>query len=409
MNLLAGSRRDFEKAIDPEYETETSIVLRYRNAFRFGLTPEEDSKYKKWLEKTSIREGARIFPLLAYQGVEIFILDETSFMHTKTLKSIDGCITIAKCKLNGYERVVFESGGNTGTALTQYGIREGLETFMFVPGENLSLLNSRIFESDKAHLFSVEKPDLVKKAAHYFVTQNGLTHIPERDWRYEASMFRGSFILERLLKKDDFDWLTQTVSAAFGPIGIYRVLKGFEKEIGQLPRFLGIQQESNSPLFTGWKKGEKDTEPGETNSTNELLTKVMYDSHPQTYGTFEEFRNILSATGGDLTTVNRQEFTRFLEKTYAGKNILDLLKEQGIDITVRGGEVIEKTGLISLAGTLKEIERGRIAEGSKVLCCLTSGVSEADGKAKPELRISTLDDLTEILNKIPWPNYVREG
>jgi hypothetical protein len=89
-----------------------------------------------------------------------------------------------------------------------------------------------------------------------------------------------------------------------------------------------------------------------------------------------------------------------LEETYDGKNILDLLKEQGIDITVRGGEVIEKTGLISLAGTLKEIDRGRIAKGSKVLCCLTSGISEADGKAKPELRILSSDDLKETLHKI---------
>jgi threonine synthase len=400
MKLSAGNKLDLDRAIDPEYKTEASIVLRYRNAFQFGMTAEEDSEYKKWLQRTSIREGARIFPLLAYKGVEIFILDETSLMQTKTLKSIDGCITIARCKLNGHERVVFESGGNTGTALTQYGIRAGLETFMFIPEETLSLLNSRIFESDKAHLFSVEKPDLVKKAARFFVTQNGFRHIPERDWRYEASMFRGSFILEHLLKKDKFDWFTQTISAAFGPIGIYRVLKGFKKEIGQLPRFLGIQQEANSPLFTAWKKAETDTEPAKINSTNKLLTKVMYDRHPQTYGTFEEFRNLLSATGGDLSTVNHEEFNRFLDMSLDGKNILERLKEQGIDITVRGGEVIEKTGLISLAGTFKEIDRRRMSWGSKVLCSVTSGISEADGKAKPELRISKLDDLTETLNKI---------
>jgi threonine synthase len=400
MKLSTGNRLDLDRVIDPEYKMEASIVLRYRNAFQFGTTAEEDSEYQKWLKRTSIKEGARIFPLLAYNGVVIFISDETSLMHTKTLKSIDGCITTAKCKLNGYEKVVFESGGNTGTALTQYGIRAGLETVMFIPEENLPLLNSRIFESGKAHLFSVEKPYLVKKAARFFVVQNGFRHIPERDWRYEASMFRGAFILEHLLKKDKFDWLTQTISAAFGPIGIYRVLKKFEKEIGQLPRFLGIQQEPNSPLFTAWKKREGETEPAEINSTNKLLAKVMYDSHPQTYGTFEEFTNILEAAGGDLTTVNHEEFNGFLEETYDGKNILDLLKEQGIEITVRGGEVIEKTGLISLAGTLKEIDRGKIAKGSKVLCCLTSGISEADGKAKPELRISTLDDLTETLNKI---------
>jgi threonine synthase len=398
MKLLAKNKIDLHRTIDPKYNPETSIVLRYRNAFQFGETAEKDSEYKKWLQKTSIREGARVFPLLIYKGVKIFILDETSLMHSRTLKSIDGCITTARCKLDGYEKVVFESGGNTGTALTQYGIREGLETFMFIPEENLSLLNSKIFESKKAHLFSVEKPGLVKEAAHLLEKLNGLRHIPESNWRYEASMFRGFFILEYMLEKEKFDWLTQTISAAFGPIGIYRVLDHVSQEIGNLPRFLGIQQEANSPMFKAWKSKESNG-PGEITSTSILLSKVMYDMQPRTYGTYEDLKNILMATGGDLTTVNHQEFTRFLEETYDGKNILDLLKEQGIDITVRGGEVIEKTGLISLAGTLKEIDRGRIAKGSKVLCCLTSGISEADGKAKPEFRISKLDEIGGLLRK----------
>ena len=33
-------------------------------------------------------------------------------------------------------------------------------------------------------------------------------------------------------------------------------------------------------------------------------------------GLFEEFRNILSAIGGDLTTVNHREFNSFLEQTF---------------------------------------------------------------------------------------------
>jgi threonine synthase len=399
MKLSTGNKLDLDRAIDPEYKTEASIVLRYRNAFDFEITAEEDSEYKKWLQKTSIREGVRILPLLAYKGIEIFILDETSCMHTKTLKSVDGCITTARCKLNGYDRVVFESGGNTGTAFTQYGIRAGLETFMLIPEENLSLINSRIFESEKAHLISVEKPGLVKETARLLGKLNGLKHIPEADWRYEASMFRGFSILEYMLEKEKFDWLTQTISAAFGPIGIYRVLNYFSQEMGNLPRFLGIQQEANCPMFKAWKSKETDGLT-EITSTSLLLSKVMYDAKPETYGSYEDLRNILSATGGDLTTVDHHEFNGFLEETYDNKDILDLLKDHGIEITVRGGDVIEKTGLISLVGTLKHIDRGKIAKGSKVLCCLTSGISEADGKAKPELRISSSDDLTETLNKI---------
>jgi len=396
MKLLTGNKIDLNRAIDPKYKTEKSIVLRYRNAFQFGMTVEEDSEYKEWLKRTSIREGARIFPLLIYKGVEIFILDETSLMHTKTLKSIDGCITIAKCKLNGYEKVVFESGGNTGTALTQYGVKAGLETFMFMPEENLFLLNSEIFKSKKAHLFSVEKPGMVKEAAHLLGKLNGLKHIPEKAWRYEASMFRGFFIIEHILEKEKFDWLTQTISAAFGPIGIYRVLRNFKQELNELPRFLGVQQEANSPMFRAWKTKKVEIDSAEIDSMKALLTRVMYDAKPQTYGTYEDLTKILVHTAGELTIINHQEFTEFLEKDFYGERVLDLLKDHGIEITLNNGGVIEKTGLIALAGTLKEINRGKIAKGSKVLCCLTSGISEADGKAKPEFRISKLDEIGEL-------------
>ncbi len=394
MKLIAHNRMEFENAIDHNYGPEQSIVLRYRNEVNFEINIDEDLKYKEWLLNTSIREGVKIFPLMIYKDVDISILDETSLMHTNTLKSVDGCITIAKCKFNGYEQVVFESGGNTGSALTQYGINAGLETYLLIPEENLSLLNSNIFKSKKAHLFSVTKPGLVKEAAHLLGELKELKRIPETDWRYEASMFRGFFILEYMLEKEKFDWLTQTISAAFGPIGIYRVLTRFSKEMPGPVRFLGIQQEANSPMYRAWKAKSTTIEPTEIHSTKELLTRVMYDVKPHTYGSYKDLRNVLVSTGGNLATINHKQFTEFLGKDFSGKSILGLLKDRGIDITLHNGEVVEKTGLIALAGTMMAIDEGEISKGSKVLCALTSGISEADGKAKPEMRISTLDDLT---------------
>ena len=170
---MGNSNSHFLESIDKKYPAETSIVLRYRNAFTFG-TEEEDSRFKGLLKSTSIREGSRIFFLLKYKGVEIFALDETSLMHTKTLKSIDGCVTTARCKWAGYDRVVLETGGNTGSALTAYGTRSGLETFCFIPRENLYLLNSKFFASPKAHLISVEDPGLVKKSTQLFGKLYGL-------------------------------------------------------------------------------------------------------------------------------------------------------------------------------------------------------------------------------------------
>ena len=401
MKLLAQNKKELDKYIDAKHDAQKSIVLRYKDALRFEDTDEQDLKFKQWLEKTSIKEGARVFHFLTHRGVEIHISDETTLMHTKTLKSIDGCVTIAKCRLKGYERVVFESGGNTGSALTEYGVSAGLETFCFLPEENINLLCSKIFKSDKAHLVAVKDPGLTKEAANLFVTSDKtLKHIPETAWRYEAAMFRGLFILEEILKSGNFDWIAQTISAAFGPIGIFNVLGIFNKEIGGTPRFLGIQQEANCPMYKSWKSGGTHIEPTKINSTEELLTKVMYDFKPHTYATFKDLIGVLKNTDGDLSTINHAEFKDFLDLKIEGKSILELLADKGIDITVIDGEVVEKTGLIALAGTLKAIESGKIPKGSKVLCCLTSGISQADGKSLPEYNISRLGETFDYIKML---------
>jgi len=57
--------------------------------------------------------------------------------------------------------------------------------------------------------------------------------------------------------------------------------------------------------------------------------------------------------------------------------------------------VIENTGLVALVGTLKAIDAGVIAAGSHVLCSLTSGVSGADGRARPELTATNTEQVVD--------------
>ena len=390
------SELSFEKAIDIHIPACESIVRRYKNAFLFYDDYEKDASYKKCLEKTSIQEGVRISPFLTYRGVMIFLMDETSLMSTGTLKSTDGCVSIAHCKMNGFEKVGFESGGNTGIAMTEYGQRSGIETFFFVPEDNLFLLDSTLFSSPGAHLISVKDPSLLKQTARAFIDLFGISHIPEREWRYEASMFRGMFILEYISKNQPVDWFIQTISAGFGPIGIYRVLNDYGIA---LPRFLGIQQQTNSPLFNSWKK--QNTEHEEKNTEKNLLSKVMYDSEPFTYGTYNDFSELLSSAQGDLSTVNHQEFYYYVEKNFEGKTIPDLLYEKGIHISVKNEEIVEKTGLIALVGAIKAIDQGIISAGTSVLCSLTSGMSRSDGKAKPDFYVTDSEDISEdYLKKI---------
>jgi len=369
----------FEQAIDHRYDAEQSVVLRYRDACRF-VTPESgDLRFQELLQRTSIREGLRVFPLFAYRGVELDILDATSLMHTSTHKSIDGCVTSAQCLLRGHERIVFESGGNTGTALTLYGGQAGLETFFFVPAENLPILDARIFDRKDAHVIPVDDPRQVKPAAGAFADQNGLPRVPQLAWRYQASAFIGCFMLEHLLAHGViYDHLVQSISAAFAPIGIYRVLEPHRERLGGLPAFLGVQQAANCPMVRAWRPTASAEVPSALASTAGLLAKVMYDGQPRTYGTFDELRRILLATGGDLTTVDLHDFREWLAVDIAGKTALEHLAEHGVHIAQSEGDVADKTGLMGLVGTLREIAAGRMAAGERVLVCLTGGTARPE-------------------------------
>ena len=406
MKLSVTKKSDFLASINQAVSTETSVVRRYLDAVSFEDDEIKDQEFKALAKAASIREGARIFSCFEYRGVHVSILDETTLMSTGTLKSIDGTVSIARSLQRGDRRVVLETGGNTGTALCSYGSRMGMEVFMFLPSENLNLLSSRIFKLDGVHLVVVDSPGMVKPVAEAFTkATNNARHIPETPWRYEAAMFRGLFILEHFLLNGGFDWMSQTISAAFGPIGIYSVLQAFAGDLGSLPRFLGIQQKPNCPMYKSWKSGSEEIDTVELKSTGQLLTRVMYDAKPHTYATYKDLREVLKLTNGDLDTIDHGEFYRMLEYQFDGSSIIEVLAKNNINVTMLNGSVVEKTGLIAVAGTLKAIDTGRISAGSRVLCNLTSAYSLTDGAAVPERRINSIEEALEYSREVKERNH----
>lgn len=403
MRLLATNRATLEKCIDTAHGPETSIVCRYRNAVRFDDPWGRDPALKRYLLESSIREGERVVPLFSYRGVGIHILDETSRMASGSMKSIDGCLTTSFCRTEGTMRIVFESGGNTGSALTRYGRNAGLETFFFCPRDNVDLLDSGLFGGRRAHLVAVQDRGQVKELAGLFAKTTGIRSVPEKSWRYAAGMFRGLFILEHMFEAGRFDWISQTVSAAFGPIGIYKVLKAFREELGGMPRFLGVQQEANCPMYRAWKPDAASRPAKEGKEQDRLLARIMYDPSPGTHETYRDLHRILLETRGDLLTVNEEEFDSYLRPSAEYEPILELLRLQGIPISLHSGKVLEKAGLIALAGTMKAIDAGIIPAGGRVLCALTGGVSAADGRARPEVNVREARDVLDYVET------VREG
>jgi len=330
-------------------------VARYRRT----LWPADDqSAYRALLLESSQAEGLRILPVMKYRGVAIDLLDESSLMTTGTFKSLVGCVTVARCRAEGLTDVVFESGGNTGTAIAAYGRPAGLATTFVVPAANVALLDPLLVEGSR--VVAVEERDRVKETARALGEREGAVHVPRVAWSIEAAGFIGAYLLERALLHDDrYDLLTQSICAAFGPIGLYRSLALGGGAFGSLPRFLGVR-------------------PGGDQS----LSRVMYDKHPETYGTFSELDALLARTDGRAVTATAAEFARWIEEPIEGVTIVERLANVGLDIAFDdAGVIAEKTGLVALAGLLSEIEAGRVSAGTRALVCLTGGARVRVGAA----------------------------
>ncbi len=384
-----------DKYIDPEYKPEESLILRYHKGISFDNLSKED------FQAVSLKEGARIHKFVNYKGVSIYIADESTLMSGGTFKTLEACLTIALCKNRGYNKIAFSSGSNTGSALTIYGRKAGIETFFFHPKTTSWKLDRSLFQSSPAHLISVDKQEKeVKKAALLFAEMAGIRHVPEFEWRLSATGLRAFFVFEYTLKNEiKFDWVSQAVCAGYGPIGFYNIAKKLIRERiinkKSVPRFLGIQQEALSPMVRAWKNRHNRILPEDIISIpTEFLAPALYNTNPES--SYPILYNHLRNFGGDLCLLTKQEYEDYLPL------LLKWLSETGIRITKRQisgkDEILEQAGLVGLSGTLKAIDKGIIKKGKRVLSFLTGGDGNYSGKqAIAEYEIKKEDCLEKAI------------
>ncbi len=363
--------------VDERYSADKSIALRYAPALLDGVE----------LADISRREGVRILDLGQWRGVNLKLLDESSWMASGTYKSLDGCLSTALCRKEGIRRVVFSSGANAGAALSLYGAATGLESFFFCPAGNLHKLDGALFDRPTAHLIAVEGSDRrVKQAAKRMAERLGAPVIPTLEWRMLSAGCRGMFLAEQILRHGQrFDWLAQAVCAGYGPLGIYRVFGRLPAPT--VPRFLAVQQAGLCPIVSAWQQHRETLPPlTGTDWREKPIEPALYNVHPDQ--TYPELFGIIQRSGGDALAVCQTEFDEF------GGEFLARVERAGVTLTRVNGQIVERAGLLAGAGALKAIAEGRIAPGATVLCALTGGAGPVPSKpAVPERWIRLEDNL----------------
>jgi len=370
-------------AADPRFSPGRSIVLRYRKSGLQDLPARE-------LAAASLREGARIVPLLEHGGVPIYALDETSLMATHSFEAALAAVTIAHCRRLGHKKIIFSSGGNLGTALAAYARHSRLKACSFNPLDNMPYLDDGIFSQPGICLAGVAEAQQTRAMALRFRLRlrRALGYdplVPKMEWRFAAFAPRAFFIREfAQARKISFASISQTISAGFGPLAIYRVLRRLP---GPLPAFLGVQQAANAYMYRRWS-GVKPA------SNGRLLIPTLFDLNPdRTFGTYAELARVLKASAGAITTVDEAEFGR-----YISARVLRALARYGLKPTMKGGEPLARSGLVALAGTLKAIDAGILRRGP-ALVCLTDGVRPPWRPARPAAVIRDGRDLDRLAEK----------
>jgi threonine synthase len=362
----------WKKFVNPCISAESSLILRYARILELtGLADEIDISD---LQAASIAEGAKIFPLAVYKGVEIFVNDESSHMATGTYKDLDACLICALARRAGHKDVVVSSGGNLGYAMAKYAEKAGLRVFVFHPMSTLFKLDRATFGSSATRLISVDLPERqVKALASGFARCYGLPLVPEIRWRLAASAPRAVFLLESSSSSGlAFDCIAQTMCAGYGPVGIYdcfmEMMRRGMLRRSQIPRFLGFQQESNSPMVRAWTTGERSIDQSHINATpSAYIEPGLYNTNPDQ--NYTRLFDLMRCFGGDLMALGHDDYRRYRNR------VLDWFECANMHITRHPDtdEIMEKTGVMTGVGIVKAIEEGHVSPGERILYMLTGG------------------------------------
>jgi threonine synthase len=378
----------WRQLVDEEFPPERSLLLRYRRAIEAvdgGVAPPLDD-----LLACSLSEGARALFLAEHRGVRIFVADESSLMATGTYKALDACVIAACARRAGLRRVVLSSGGNLGYALAAYARRSGLSLVFFHPASTLYKLDASNFDFDGARVVSVDLPErAVKSLAVAFARRWKLPHVPDVRWRLAASAVRAPFLLESAARLGErFDVLAQAMCAGYGPVGIYRcfaaLVDGGWVDAARVPRFLGLQQDANAPMVRAWGEGASAIGARHVAAApDRYLEPGLYNTNPEE--NYARLHDLIRRFGGELEAVSEAGYRRHEE------TLLGWFAARGLAFTRRpdSAEVLEKTGLITGAGLLEAIERGRVPAGRTALYLLTGGLRavETGAALAPHARV----------------------
>jgi threonine synthase len=260
---------------DPARVREDSHSLwRYREALPFlgeGMSPlREDASPvtlgEGWTPLVGIDwEG---YPANATSSPRVQVKVE-SLNPTGSFKDRGAALLVSALRASGVRKVVDDSSGNAGAALSAYAARGGLDATVYVPAHASPVKQAQI---------AVYGADIVVVPGSRTDTARAVLQAVENGAAYASHAF--SPLYAQGMKTVAFELWEQcggcTPGSVVVPVGHGGLLLGLHTGFDELlmaglikrrPRLLGVQAEACAPLARAWKKGTTEVEPVEEGDT----------------------------------------------------------------------------------------------------------------------------------------------
>lgn len=322
---------------------------------------------KHSIERSELSECATLISGAVYKSVKLYFLDMSSGSATGTFKDWVACATIAYCKKNEIPEFVTQSSGNTANAIAKYCQSHKIKTNIFYLKENKHKIKPQFYQNKKfikTHEVSSSGAQM-KILTSEFSKKKNVPWLPDLKIQIGSNSFRADVIHKiTSMYGIRFDWVSQSLSSAYGVLGFYDGLRRLKISSISGYRFLGIQQTAVCPFVRKFDPAQCAT----IDSNKEpIIEKTLFRSKP-TEELYKLMERILDEYGGGFTLVSKCLYDEVLPFA------IKLLYESGIIIAKDSfGDYFEKSGIINLVGVLNAIDNGIIKEGQSVLAAITGG------------------------------------
>lgn len=301
---------------------------------------------------TPLEKAHRLAESLGYSG--LYLKNETR-NPTNSFKDRPASLIVSDAASRGYDSLVCATNGNHGASIAAYAAKENLDCNLILPkAVDIGKLAQMMVYDAKI----VEAGETIEEAI-----QRAVELEKELGW-YQATTELNPLAVEGL-KTISYEIAEQTsipdwvIMAMGSGATLYAIWKGFKEQqrlgiIDRLPGIIGVQAEGCSPITTAFQglTGEPEDCKAYTEATSIRVKEPIYG---------ELALDAIKESGGFAVAVSDEDMIS------AGKEIARL---EGIF-----AEPASAAPVASLS--LSEV-RGRVGEGDKIVCIVTSSGLKTD-------------------------------